>query len=278
MADFPWDPLLGGAPADTAETLHAPERGASFAHATTSMDPPAQPVWEMLRDYRGPDLGRAAEDVEVLSALSWCATREAIPEWLGAARSQGDAPEPVQALAAEHAQVQRLCARLSDRDYALRLSILRLHARAGQVEAQLAFLDVGPTGRWLDPDREHLPLDGPQLAAWRQELLEYLSQAAAVRPGDALSTLSFLYDPGTPVQADDPVFGPLRDPVEGHAYRLLWQDYPSSTVSASSAAAFVRREAARLTSEQRAQAHARAAVLRRQWALPPPPSPVAASR
>jgi len=235
------------------------------------MDPPARPVWEMLRDYGGPRLEHPAADAEMLAALSWCETRRNISEWVGEARAQGDLPAgSLQTLTAEHTRVQQLCGRLSDSDLGLRIQILRLHAQAGQVEAQLAFLGVGPTGRWPDPEREHLPLDGTQLAAWRLEVLGYLHQAVTERPSDALSTLAFLYDPGAPVPMGEPLLGPLRNLVEGHAYRLVWQDYPSAEVSRQAAMAFVQREAARLTTEQLAQARARAVVLRSELPLPPP--------
>lgn len=217
--------------------------------------PPARPVWEMLRGYPGPSVAGIDADVDLLVALSYCEYSGDLPRQLWEGRSQGTASAArLKELDARHAQATALCARLSDADYALRPAILRLHARAGNVDAQLHFQYVGPTGRHGSEGFAGVPQSEEQLVAWYREVLGYAQQALLGEPMLAVSTLAWLYDAGPSVPAS---LG-IHDPVEGHAYRILlarMARHPQSMAD------FMQREVARLPPAQVAQGQARAEAI-----------------
>lgn len=255
--DFPWDPQLGAASAPAAASgAPAAQRPPSrFSTMSAAFMPPARPVWEMLRSYPGPSVAGIDADVEMLVALSYCEYSGDLPRQLWEGRSQGSASAAhLKELDARHAQSTALCARLSDSDYALRTGILRLHARAGNVDAQLHFQYVGPTGRHGPEGFAGAPQSDEQLAAWYREVLGYAQQALIGEPFLAVSTLAWLYDAGPSV----PAAPAIHDPVEGHAYRILLARMARSP---QHLADFMQREEARLPPGQVAQGRARAEAI-----------------
>ncbi len=219
--------------------------------------PPERPVWEMLRNYPGPSVAGIDADVDMLVALSYCEYSGDLPRLLWEGRSQGTASAAqLKELDTRHAQATALCARLSDSDYALRTEILRLHARAGNVDAQLHFQYVGPTGRHGPEGFAGVPQSDAQLAAWYQEVLGYAKQALVEESLPAVSTLAWLYDAG-PSVPPAPAYA-VHDPVEGHAYRILLARMARSP---QNLADFMQREVARLPPDQVVQGRARAEAI-----------------
>lgn len=268
--DFPWDPQLGAGTAATEAASAPPAPPSSSADAlerskrrfstalTNAFDVPPRPVWEMLRGYAGPSVEGIDTDVALLAGLSFCAASQWLPETLWQMRSQGTASEDVlQQLDARHTQASVLCARLSDRDYALRTDILRWHARAGDTDAQLNFQYVGPTGISNKEGDGGVPQSDAQLAAWGQEVLAYARQALPNDTLRAVSTLAWLHDAGPPVPLT-PAYAALHDPVEGHAYRIL---LARMVRNPHAMADFMQREVARLPPAQVAQGQARAEAI-----------------
>jgi len=257
--DFPWDSQLGAASApSTASKPPGVQRPPSrFSMMSAAFMPPARPVWEMLRNYPGPSVAGIDADVDMLVALSYCEYSGDLPRLLWEGRSQGTASAAqLKELDTRHAQATALCARLSDSDYALRTEILRLHARAGNVDAQLHFQYVGPTGRHGPEGFAGVPQSDAQLAAWYQEVLGYAKQALVEEPLPAVSTLAWLYDAG-PSVPPAPAYA-VHDPAEGHAYRIL---LARMVRNPHAMADFMQREVARLPPDQVARGQARAEAI-----------------
>jgi hypothetical protein len=244
-------------PPSFAEEAQRSKRRFSTA-VSNAFDAPPRPVWEMLRGYTGPSAGAIDTDVALMAGLSFCASSQWLPDMLWQMRSQGTGTGDVlQQLDARHTQASVLCARLSDRDYALRTDILRLHARAGDTDAQLNFQHVGPTGISNKEGDAGVPQSDAQLAAWGQEVLAYARQALPNDTLRAVSTLAWLHDAGPPVPLT-PAYAALHDPVEGHAYRVL---LARMVRHPRAMADFMQREVARLPPGQVAQGQARAEAI-----------------
>lgn len=228
------------------------------AAVSNALDAPPRPVWEMLRGYAGPSSEGIDTDIALLAGLSFCAASQWLPDTLWQMRSQGTASgDALQQLDARHTQASVLCARLLDRDYALRTDILRLHARAGDADAQLNFQYVGPTGISNKEGDAGLPQSEAQLAAWGQEVLDYARQALPNETLRAVSTLAWLHDAGPPVPLN-PAYSAFHYPVEGHAYRIL---LARMVRNPQNLADFMQREVARLPPDQVAQGRARAEAI-----------------
>lgn len=268
--DFPWNPHLGAgmAATDTAavppavpppspEEIQRSKRRFGSA-VSNAIDAPPRPVWEMLRSYTGPSVEGIDSDVALLAGLSFCASSRWLPDVLWQMRSQGTASgDALQQLDARHTQASVLCVRLSDQDYALRTDILRLHARAGDADAQLNFQFVGPRGLIGSEGYAGTPQSEAQLAAWGQEVLDYARQALLNDTHRAVSTLAWLHDEGPPIPPN-PAFSAFRDPVEGHAYRILMARMFRNP---QNLADFMQREVARLPPVQVAQGRVRAEAI-----------------
>lgn len=268
---FPWH-LAGQStqevPTATATAIVAVDRRQSFGSAISRgmLEPPARPVWEMLREYRGPAAQRVDADLEMLAALTYCDASAMLPQHLWESRSQGSLPAAqIQELDERHTQATVLCARLSDSDYAVRVDILRLHARAGDADAQLNFIAVGPLGRSGFDEKSTPVLSDDRWASWANEVLGYEKQALQKSPLHAASSLAWLYDPG-PQTPPSPAFSRMADPVEGQAYRVLMATWGTSPQSQKAWAAFAQQEGQRLSPEQRSGAQARAVVIAQELA------------
>ncbi len=290
---FPWDPQLGAgmetgaasAALPISDDFEATRRKQRFGMALSvgSHKAPARPVWELLHSYAGPSVAGVGTDVELLAALSYCDLSSLVPRMLWEGRSQGTVPAAdLEYMEARHAQATPLCARLSDRDYGLRVEILRFHARAGDTDAQLNFQYAGPTGRvGIEGHRSAIPDNGVPMSAWAREVVVYAKQAVLEEPLRGMMVLTSLYDPGPTIPANG-TFAELSDPVEGHAYRILMVRMARNPQALSD---FLARETSRLTPEQAAQAQIRAdsiaqeigpGLIARGKAVPEAPSSVPA--
>lgn len=272
---FPWDRVSVQEPgADAAPAPHPVVPAPPWGAALSLPDPPQRPVWEMLRDYAGPRADQPQADAAMLAALVWCDRARSVPQRLWEARSQGAAPSDSARLEHTHDQAVTLCARLGAADYRVAVDILRAHARAGDPEARLYFSAVGPTGSLADLGHaDTVPMSEAELDAWGRETLAYLRHPPASHRSHAYSTLAHLLDLRPPYPSGV-VFGDrTRDPVEAHAYRLLWlgtlRQVPAAVLE------MVRRDAAHLTPAQIAAAYDRARAIAAEDGATVPPAPAA---
>lgn len=187
--------------------------------ALNSIVAPPRPTWEIVKDY-GQDPNNPEKADQALAALSFCQNTKRNAGKAHEMQSQGltSAPEysAMKKIGEEHTQ---FCGRLLDSEFALRETIIKSRASAGDVDAMLSYLSVSPLGEWPTPDQ----FSDPKVQAWKAAGVHYLEQAVQMKNPGALLQLAILYEPGDKVAKDEPLlFGDMYDPIKGYSYAYTW--------------------------------------------------------
>lgn len=189
----------------------------------TALTPPEKPTWEIVQDYRKKSQKTAEDDAKVLSSLSYCINMQGSSDALIKAKSSGTAVAgEIAALENNVDQSSKFCGRLLDSDYQIRSDIVAARAQKGDTEAMLAFMDVGPRGRW-QADFAVAGISAEELQAWKHTAADYLEKAAMAKNLAALNTLASIYSV-SPKSHDElnSMFVDMYDPVKSYGYAYAW--------------------------------------------------------
>lgn len=164
----------------------------SIIDALSSLQPPVRPVWTLIELYEKSSSHTVKDDLEIVSALSYCANNKDNLEFLRELRASGQAiPEQVAAIESSTVISQPLCVRLSDADFDRRSKVMRAWAEKGNAEAMLGFFEVGPPGGWkLEGHDENR---SATVLAWRSEAIAHLERALDMGRVEAFATLAEIY-------------------------------------------------------------------------------------
>jgi hypothetical protein len=198
------------------------------SNAINSIDAPARPTWEIVRDFKQDPKNTEKADL-ALAALSFCFNTKKNADKARAMQSQGltSAPEypAMKKIGEEHME---FCGRLLDSEYALRETIAKNRALEGDVDAMASYLSVSPLGEWPEPNQ----YTDPRVLAWKAAGIDFLEQAVRMKQRGALLSLAALYEPGNKVAKDEPLlFSDVQDPVKAYSYAYAWSNVVGATAS-----------------------------------------------
>ena len=211
---------------DTATSQ--PKSGNDYERQTLSellstLTPPKKPAWEIVQHYKTKVPKSPEDEAETLAALSYCINMQGSSDALLKAKGSGTASAgEIIALQDNVNQASKLCNRLLDSDYEIRSDIVSSHARKGDTEAMLAFMDVGPLGRW-QADYSTSGIANEELNKWKHTAISYLEQAAMGRNYSSLNTLATIYSYSPKSQGEQSsIFSDIYDPVKSYQYAYAW--------------------------------------------------------
>jgi hypothetical protein len=241
----------------TAEETSADD--GSVSDAITGLAVPRKNVRVLFDDFHRNINPSQSEKIELLSALSFCANRINVAAVIGNERGRGSTDmAEMQALKSTHEDYVKYCGDLPDGAYHARRDILNNLANQGDVNAKAMYFEVGPLGRWPQPN-EHVPMTNEQIDSWVDKSIEFLRQNSGEGNFQAYKTLATIYG-GT---ADDPILGRVMDPVKAYTYDYLWVNSIMANPNTSlkirnEMGAYLARISNNLTADQRALARVNA--------------------
>lgn len=159
-----------------------------------------RPVEEIVASFRGKiSQGDANAAFQAYRALSICSqARDAKNALSMHAATIEDALR--KSLESAASRANDVCSHVSDVQLKERLSYLRLAAKAGIPDAQVAFFAEGPTGEAIDYSK--LSKDDPVFASWKNDAIEFLEDSSLKGNRSAIAMLVQIYSDGNIVESD----------------------------------------------------------------------------
>ncbi|WP_146749223.1 hypothetical protein [Paracidovorax anthurii] len=264
QSQFPWHLATGQEQGGRRGELAAHEEKKDLKQSLASMlsplENPRLPVDKMVAQYLGKHKRSLEDQMEIISALSFCANRRGLGNVIAQSRSAGLAEE-VRELSVSYDAYVEYCKNLGDGYYSLRKDILGSLAASGDLEAKKLYFEVGPMGRWLG-DEEYLPLTKEQINEWSALAVSYLQQSAQAGDRGAYKTLASIYK----VDSEDRIIGGYSDKMTSYAYDYVWAasviadpDVPETTKR--SVTAYIRKIESGLSSTEKDEGRAKALAI-----------------
>lgn len=162
-----------------------------------------RPVEEIVASFRGRiSQGDAGAAFQAYRALSICSQARVARNALSAhAATIEDALR--KSLESIASRANKVCSHVSDVQLKERLSYLRLAAKAGIPDAQVAFFVEGPTGEPVDYSR--FSKDDQVFASWKNDAIKFLEASSLKGNKSAMAMLVQLYSGGDVVEPDPKV-------------------------------------------------------------------------
>jgi hypothetical protein len=236
-----------------------------LSSAMSTLDPPSRPVHELLEIYKRKNPPNTQDDLEIFSALSYCANQSFSASSLRDEVARGELPEKIDETKKHVNHYAAICGRLGPTDFAIRSSIARKRADSGDVDAMLQFLHIGPAGKWPNPGDP--PISAEQVKSWERDAMQYLQSAASKGSANALLALSdtYLGPGGVPCISEanskelaitqGHAFASQKNPVMSLAYTYAYQSAANlSSAGKTAFASVIPRYEACLSADERQRA------------------------